>query len=75
MGKVKINKLKNEVLLSFNADIYKKEFIDQSILDFGEICDIKKTEDGLLLTPKKNVDVDVIGYEFYNYVLSLMKNR
>jgi hypothetical protein len=75
MEKVKINKAKNEVLIKFNEKFYKKEFIDQAIVDFKEVCDIKKRENGLLLKPKEEVNIDELGYEFYNYVLGLMKNQ
>lgn len=75
MERVKIDRKKNEVLVSFNEQFYKKEFIDQAILDFKEICDIKKTEQGLLLKPKEKLDIGILGYELYNYVLDLMKNQ
>ena len=75
MEKVMINKERNEVLLKFNELFYNWEFIGKAINDFCEICDIEKSENGLLLKPKKEEDVDEIGYEFYNYVLSLMKNQ
>jgi hypothetical protein len=75
MEKVKINKAKNEVLVNFNEQFYQKEFIDRAVLDFKEVCDIKKTKEGLLLRPKQELCIDVLGYEFYNYVLGLMKNQ
>ncbi|MCG2718333.1 MAG: HxsD-like protein [Nanoarchaeota archaeon] len=74
MEKVKINKIKNQVLVNFNEQFYKKGFIDQAILDFNEVCEVDQTEDGLLLRPKGEVNLDILGYEFYNYVLGLMKN-
>ena len=75
MEKIKINKAKNKVLVNFNEQFYKKEFIDRAILDFNEVCDIKKSEEGLLLRPKERIDIDILGYEFYNYVLGLVKNQ
>lgn len=75
MEKVKINKAKNKVLVNFNEQFYKREFVDKAILDFKEVCDIKKSKEGLLLRPKEKLNIDILGYEFYNYVLSLMKNQ
>lgn len=75
MERIKINKAKNEVFVSFNEYFYKKEFVDQAVVDFKEACDIEKTEEGLLLRPKEEMDIDTLGYEFYNYVLGLMKNN
>jgi len=63
------------VIVDFNEQFYKKEFIKQAITDFKEICEIEKTEEGLLLKPKKELNIDILGYEFYNYVLGLMKNQ
>lgn len=74
MERVKINKKKNEVILSFNESFYDKQFISQAIEDFKEVCDIKKDKEFIFLKPKKEVDLNNLGYEFYNYVLGLIKN-
>lgn len=75
MGRVKINKAKNEVLLSFNEKIYKKEFIDKAALDFNKVCSVKQDKEKILLVPKEKIDLEKLGYEFYNYVLELIKNQ
>lgn len=75
MEKIKINEEQNTVLVNFNDNFYKKKFVDQAILDFKEACDIEKREEGILLRPKEKLDINVLGYEFYNYVLGLMKNQ
>lgn len=75
MERVKINKEKKEVLVSFNEKFYTKEAIEQAILDFQEVCDVKREEKGLLLVPKKKEDLELLGYEFYNYVLGVMRNQ
>ncbi|MBL7056012.1 hypothetical protein ISS07_03825 [Candidatus Woesearchaeota archaeon] len=75
MEKIKIQQEKNEVLVSFNEKFYKEDAINQAIADFKQACDIKKNENGLLMKPKGNIDIDTLGYEFYNYVLGLMKNK
>jgi len=74
MNKISINKEKNEVLIKFNTKIYCQECIDDATQDFNEICNIEKNKNWLLLKPKKEIDAEKIGYEFYNYVLGLMKN-
>ncbi len=75
MERVKINKAKKEVLVSFNKKFYKTESVDKAILEFSKICDIKRDENGILLKPKEKLNINVLGYEFYNYVLELMKNE
>lgn len=74
MGRVKVNKAKNEVILSFNEQFYDKKFIDKAIEDFKGICDIKKDKDLIRLKPKEKIDIDTLGNEFFNYVLGLIKN-
>lgn len=75
MEKIKIDKAKNEVLVSFNKKFYKQEFINQAVLDFKRICNIEKVKGKIILKPKEQIDINVLGYEFYNYVLDLMKNK
>lgn len=74
MEKVEINKKKNEVIVRFNKNFYTLAHVDQAIKDFSEVCDAKKEENYLILKPKQIEDLDKLGYEFYNYVLGLMKN-
>jgi len=73
MEKIKISK--NEVLVSFNKQFYNEESIKQAVLDFKDICDVEEKDKGLLLKPKQSKDLDLLGYEFYNHVLGLMKNQ
>jgi hypothetical protein len=75
MEKIKINQAKNEVLLAFNSKFYPLEFVDKTIIDFSEICHAKKTKNGILLKPKEKLDINILGYEFYNYILGLVKNQ
>ncbi len=74
MQRVTINKENNKVILNFNSYFYNEKHIEQAIKDFNEICDFKKEDNNLVLTPKKSIRLDKLGYEFYNYVLNLMKN-
>jgi len=73
MEKIKISK--NEVLVNFNKQFYNEESIKQAVLDFKDLCEIEEKNQGLLLKPKQNKDIDLLGYEFYNHVLGLMKNQ
>ena len=75
MEKIKINKKKNEVLVGFNKQFYDEEFIKQAIADFKDVCSIEEKKGELLLKPKQSKDLDLLGYEFYNHVLGLMKNQ
>jgi hypothetical protein len=75
MQRVTISRSKGEVSLSFNNSFYKQEHIDQAIADYLEACTVSKVGDRLVIVPKDPKDLDIIGYEFYNYVLGLMKNQ
>ncbi len=74
MEKVRIDKAKNSVLVRFNEDIYDKEAIAKASEDYNEACDIKRCKEGILLSPREDIDINTLGYEFYNYVLGIMKN-
>lgn len=75
MKKVVVDKKNKFVKLNFNKQFYKEEFIDLAIRDFSNICEIKKEEGSIILKPKeKELELDTLGYEFYNYILGLIKN-
>ena len=65
----------NDVLVSLNEQIYERASIDKAADDFRASCSIKSTEDGLVIKPKDKKDLDVVGHEFCNYVLGVMKNQ
>ena len=71
---IRINKQKNEVLLSLNENIYDKKSIEKAVNDYKEICSVRKAGKDIILIPKKGIDIDKLGYEFFNYVLAVMKN-
>jgi len=80
MEKVIILKNKKEVLVKFNTMFYPSECVSNGAKDFYDSCWISTDNDSnnnLLVTliPKsKEVNLDTLGYEFYNYVLSIIKN-
>lgn len=76
MKKIIVDKEKNLVKLSFNTRFYKEYFIDRAIKDFSHICNIRKENNLIYLEPKtEETRLETIGYEFYNYVLALIKNN
>jgi hypothetical protein len=68
------NMARSEVAFALNERIYRRESIDQAIIDFKTVCDIERTENGLVLTPISDHDAQHLKDEFCNYVLGLMKN-
>jgi len=65
----------NAVVMTFNKNFYPKELIEQSALDFKEVCDCNFQDEKLALKPKSNeIDIELLGYEFYNYLLGLIKS-
>lgn len=74
MEKIIVNRQLNQVKLSFNPLFYKTEFIDKAIQEFDKICSIEKSDDALIIEPKIDLDIELLGYEFYNYVLCLSRN-
>jgi len=74
MERIRIDPSKEEVFVSFNKTIYPKATIEQAMEDYGQACEVFKNKDEIMLRPKEKLDLDTLGYEFYNYVLGLMKN-
>lgn len=74
MERIKIDQEKNEVVLTFNENFYNQRVIDQAVEDFQKVCEITKDKNFITLKPKETLDINTLGYEFYNYVLGLIKN-
>ncbi len=65
----------NAVILTFNKTFYPEEIIRQAGTDFQEVCEIDYEGEKLVLKPKTNeIDMQKLGYEFYNYLLGLIKS-
>ena len=78
-NKIVVNKHTGEVKLIFDVRFYKASSILKAIDDFSEACWVSADGDPLksievTLKPKsKEICLETLGYEFYNYVLSAMK--
>ena len=77
MTNVLINKEKHLVELYFNQILYNIESIEEACEAFQKISSSKITENGKIkvsLTLIDNtINIDTLGYEFFNYVFGLMK--
>ncbi|MFH1235122.1 MAG: hypothetical protein V1493_05930 [Candidatus Diapherotrites archaeon] len=76
---VKADSVKGEVLLSINKTFYPKAFVELAIKEMpleGKIS--KKEEKGRIVIrvkPDSGTDLETLGFEFFNYLLFLVKNR
>lgn len=81
MSLVSIDKQENTVELSLNPDFYPKQQVLIAAQDFSDACwvNFNESEKGRVsvsLKPKKNeTELSTVGYEFLNYLLSLVKAR
>jgi len=79
MERIVIDSEKGEVQLRFNNDFYTRESIEEAAKDFSEVCEAKievnENETIVKLKTDSYDDLEKLGYEFFNYVLGLMKNR
>lgn len=81
MESVRINKRKNEVVLSLDTRFYDPNTIKISANVFSECCNtsVGKGKSGMIRVTlsQKNagmgIDLNTLGYEFCNYVLGTMK--
>ena len=68
----------NEIMIKLNKQFYDLGVVKESIKDFNEVCigKIKNKERiEVTLKPKDKSILNILGNEFYNYVLGLMKNK
>lgn len=75
-----IRKEEKQILINFDTKLYPTECIVKAAQDFSESCwtgmggNPNKLQ--IVLMPKsKEVNLDTLGYEFYNYVLGIIKNE
>lgn len=80
MDKIVIKKEEKEVLINFDTKFYPFDCILRAAQDFSDSCWV--SVDGspeslqVMLRPKSDeIDLDTLGYEFYNYVLGIIKNE
>ncbi|MBI2558987.1 hypothetical protein HYW20_06720 [Candidatus Woesearchaeota archaeon] len=75
MKRVTVDKSKNLVVLTFNDNFYPKGLINQAMRDFNGVCDSHFENENFILKPKSGeIDIGNLGYEFYNYLLGLIKS-
>lgn len=78
--KVRVDKKKNQVTVIFDTKFYNSESVNLSVNDFKDCCfaKLKSERDKItvVLSPKsKEIDINTLGYEFYNYVLGKMRSN
>lgn len=75
---VNVDKELNKVTIKLNKSFYDIDSIKMGIEDFSGPCSAivnEKERFEIVLKSKGNSDICVLGYEFCNYVLALMKNE
>ncbi len=82
MDSVQIDQDKNIVKIKLNLDFYSVEDLLAATNDFLDLGQINMAVDDrnnniiITISPKEAEDrLDIIGYEFCNYVLGMIKNR
>lgn len=80
MEKITVNKEEKEVLVNFDTKLYPSDCIFKAAQDFSDSCwtSVDGSQENLqvMLRPKSDeINLDTLGDEFYNYVLSIIKNE
>jgi hypothetical protein len=81
MAHLSVNKQGNSVDLQVNLDFYPRPQVILAARDFSDSCwvnisDPKNDFVSISLKPKSpGEDVSLLGYEFFNYLLSLVRYR
>lgn len=70
---------KNKIKIKLNKKFYDLNAVKESLKAFNKVCsgDIKKNKEIIKITlkPKDKSQTNILGHEFCNYVLGLMKNK
>lgn len=79
MEKVSLMKEEKKVMVYFDTKFYPSECVFKAARDFSESCwtsvDGNSENLQVMLKPKsEGTDLNNLGYDFYNYVLSIIKN-
>lgn len=80
MEKITVNTEEKQVLVNFDTKLYPSDCVFKAAQDFSDSCwtSVDGTQENLqvMLRPKSDeIDLDTLGYEFYNYVLGIIKNE
>jgi hypothetical protein len=79
MKYIKPNKAHNTVEVSLNKLFYSPKALEDSLIQMREICEgriiDKKEEIVVILTPYEKYDLEELGLDFCNFVLSVIKNK
>jgi len=74
---ISFDKNRKKVIVTMNKDFYNLDSVKKAAEAFKDAADISvSVKDKIIVSimPDENM-IDIIGYEFCNYVLSLMKNE
>jgi hypothetical protein len=75
---ISVDQNKNRINISLNKSFYAVDAVKKAAEDFKEIGDFSVHDKKNILVSIKVKDasqVEILGYEFCNYVLALMKNE
>ena len=75
---MKVDSGKKEVRLRLSEALYPKKIIKKALSDISKEVSVEKREkEGyflITLKPKEPCDLEELGYEFFNYLLALIKS-
>jgi hypothetical protein len=80
MERISVNKDERSVSIKFDTRFYPSAHVFRAIQDFSGICTISIDGSGaelsIVMKPKSDeIDIGTLGFEFYNYVLGVIKNE
>lgn len=79
MKGITINKNGNFAEIDINSFFYSNDVIEDTKDEFKDICDLKINRENerviINFSPKANISINTITYEFVNHLLANLKNR
>jgi hypothetical protein len=64
-----------KTVIRLSRDFYRREVIEEALIDFKEFCNGKILNNEFDIELATGQKIEVLGPEFCNYVLGLMKNK
>ncbi len=74
---IDVDRSENRITINLSKDFYDIDSVRKCGEDFSGLCSAEIRQNGrlkIVLTQKGDVDIELLGYEFCNYLLALMKN-
>ncbi|MBC8495895.1 hypothetical protein H8D36_07095 [archaeon] len=65
----------NKCIIKLNKKFYPESIIDKAVKAFMKDYDISADKDKIIIKKKENENLEIVGYQFCDYLLSLIQEE